>query len=104
MWRWPAVCAYHSHVSEPKPTGPAPARTTVLVLNYNGREHLDECLGSLGTQDVFIPGWPGQPRDEAARDEVWLIDNASTDGSVEHVVRRFPWVRVVESDLVRFDK
>jgi GT2 family glycosyltransferase len=85
-------------VSEPKPTGPAPARTTVLVLNYNGREHLDECLGSLGTQDVFIPGWPGQPRDEAARDEVWLIDNASTDGSVEHVVRRFPWVRVVESD------
>jgi GT2 family glycosyltransferase len=98
MWRWPAVCAYHSHVSEPKPTGPAPARTTVLVLNYNGREHLDECLGSLGAQDVFIPGWPGQPRDEAARDEVWLIDNASTDGSAEHVIGRFPWVRVVESD------
>jgi len=70
----------------------------VLVLNYNGREHLDECLGSLGVQDVFIPGWPGQPRDEAARDEVWLIDNASTDGSVEHVIGRFPWVRVVESD------
>ena len=85
-------------MSEPKPTGPAPARTTVLVLNYNGREHLDECLGSLGAQDVFIPGWPGQPRDAAARDEVWLIDNASTDGSVEHVARRFPWVRVVESD------
>ena len=98
MWRLPAVCAYHSHVNEPKPTGPAPARTTVLVLNYNGREHLDECLGSLGAQDVFIPGWPGQPRDEAARDEVWLIDNASTDGSVEHVVGRFPWVRVVESE------
>jgi GT2 family glycosyltransferase len=70
----------------------------VLVLNYNGREHLDECLGSLGAQDVFIPGWPGQPREEAARDEVWLVDNASTDGSVEHVVGRFPWVRVVESD------
>lgn len=70
----------------------------MLVLNYNGRAHLDDCLGSLGVQDVFIPGWPGQPRDAAARDEVWLIDNASTDGSVEHVADRFPWVRVVESE------
>jgi GT2 family glycosyltransferase len=85
-------------VSEHKTTGLAPARTTVLVLNYNGRDHLDECLGSLGSQDVFIPGWPGQPRDAAARDEVWLIDNASTDGSVERVTQRFPWVRVVESE------
>ena len=62
----------------------------MLVLNYNGREYLDECLGSFGVQDVFIPGWPGQPRDAAARDEIWLIDNASTDGSVEHVAQRFP--------------
>jgi len=83
---------------EPRQTALAPARTTVLVLNYNGGEHLDECLGSLGVQDVFIPGWPGQPRDAAARDEVWVIDNASTDGSVGHVVERFPWVRVVESE------
>src|SRR5512136_73785 len=98
MWRSVALCAYDSYVSEPKPTGPAPARTTVLVLNYNGREHLDECLGSLGAQDVFIPGWPGQPRDEAARDEVWLIDNASTDGSIGHVTERFPWVRAVEGE------
>jgi GT2 family glycosyltransferase len=85
-------------VAEPRQTGLAPARTTVLVLNYNGREHLDDCLGSLGAQDVFIPGWPGQPRDAAARDEIWLIDNASTDGSVRHVAERFPWVRVVESE------
>jgi GT2 family glycosyltransferase len=98
VWRSVALYAYDSHVSEPKTTGPAPARTTVLVLNYNGREHLDECLGSLGAQDVFIPGWPGQPRDATARDEIWLIDNASTDGSVEHVTERFPWVRPVESE------
>jgi GT2 family glycosyltransferase len=85
-------------VSEGKSGGLAPARTTVLVLNYNGREHLEECLGSLGTQDVFVPGWPGQPREAAARDEVWLVDNASTDGSAELVAEKFPWVRVVGSD------
>jgi GT2 family glycosyltransferase len=85
-------------VSEGKSGGLAPARTTVLVLNYNGREHLEECLGSLGTQDVFVPGWPGQPREAAARDEVWLVDNASTDGSAELLAEKFPWVRVVSSD------
>ncbi len=85
-------------MSEGKSAGLAPARTTVLVLNYNGREHLDDCLASLGAQDVFVPGWPGQPREPAQRDEVWLVDNASTDASVEHVTEKFPWVRVVGSD------
>jgi GT2 family glycosyltransferase len=75
-----------------------PARTTVLVLNHNGRDHLDDCLASLGAQDVFVPGWPGQPRDASQRDEVWLVDNASSDGSVERAAEKFPWVRVLSSD------
>jgi GT2 family glycosyltransferase len=86
-------------VNDTRSAGLTAARTTVLVLNHNGREHLDECLGSLGALDVFIPGWPGQPREAAERDEVWLIDDASIDGSVKHVAERFPWVRVVETDI-----
>lgn len=70
-------------------------RTSVLVLGWNGREHLDACLGSLGELDVFVPGEPGRPRDPGAADEVVLVDNGSTDGSVDRVRERFPWVRVL---------
>lgn len=77
------------------PDAAAPARTSVLVLNYDGREHLDDCLGSLGALDVFLPGEPGRPSDPAAADEVVLVDNGSTDGSVARVRERFPWVRVL---------
>ena len=57
-------------------------RVSVLVLNLDGREHLDECLGSLA-ETSFV-----------AREDV-LIDNGSKDGSVAHVRARFPDVRVV---------
>ena len=69
-----------------------------MVLNYNGLDHLDACLDSLGALDVFVPGRPGQPRDPLARDEVWLLDNCSSDASVRHVTRNHPWVRLIESD------
>lgn len=62
--------------------GPA---LSVIVLNYNGRAWLDRCLGSLAAQQ-------GAPTFE-----VILVDNASSDGSAEHVRRRHPTVRVVES-------
>ncbi len=55
-----------------------------LVLNLDGRRHLEACFRSL--------------REEAARDprlEPWLVDNGSRDGSVELVQERFPEVRVV---------
>ena len=78
-----------------------PLRTAVLVLNFNGRHHLDDCLSSLAALDVFAPGRPGVPREGGPRDEVWLVDNASDDGSVDFVRERFPWVRLAvnESNL-----
>jgi GT2 family glycosyltransferase len=54
----------------------------VLVLNWNGRRWLDGCLTAVLGQ--VEPG-----------DEVWLVDNGSSDGSLEHVRRAFPAVRVV---------
>lgn len=56
---------------------------TVVVLNHNGLAHLDECLSTVLAQDM------GQPF------QVMLWDNASADGSVEHVRARFPAVEVV---------
>ena len=57
---------------------------SVLIVNYNGRRYLDACLGALAAQDL--------PRH---RFEVIVADNASTDGSVEHLRRRHPWVHTV---------
>ena len=55
---------------------------SIVVLNYNGRRYLDDCLSSLAAQTF--------------RDfEVIVVDNASTDGSVEHIKANFPWVRLV---------
>jgi len=85
-------------MSDAKPTEEPPGRTTVLVLNYNGQQHLEACLESLGRMDVFVPGSPGVARDRSQRDEVWLVDNASSDNSIALVRARFPWVRVVENE------
>ena len=54
----------------------------MLVLNYNGINHLDDCFRSL--EKINYPNY-----------EIVLIDNASTDGSVEYVQKNFPWVKVV---------
>jgi len=54
----------------------------ILVLNYNGKTFLEECFNSLEKQTYL------------ARD-VYLVDNASVDGSVDYVRMRFPWVRII---------
>jgi GT2 family glycosyltransferase len=57
------------------------------VLNLNGREHLDSCLASLEAQ--------AYPRD---RFEIVLVDNGSTDGSLELVRTAYPRVRMMTFD------
>jgi len=55
---------------------------SIIVPNWNGRPWLDKCLQSLLAQT-------------ARPVEVLLVDNASTDGSPEHVERTYPAVRVL---------
>lgn len=57
---------------------------SVLVLNYNGLEHLEPCFRSL--QELEYP---------ADKLEFVLIDNASRDGSVEFMQAHFPAVKIV---------
>jgi GT2 family glycosyltransferase len=57
----------------------------VLVLNYNGKEHLQECFGSL---EKLVP-----INDYKIR--IICVDNGSTDGSLEYVGREFPWVEII---------
>jgi GT2 family glycosyltransferase len=57
-------------------------KVSVIVLNWNGRKYLPECLDSLATQTF--------------RDfETILVDNGSTDGSAEYVRDNYSWVRLV---------
>ena len=58
---------------------------SVIVLNWNGRHLLGDCLTSL--------------RQQTFRDfEVIVVDNGSTDGSGVFVKDKFPEVRLVELD------
>lgn len=64
-----------------------PPAVSVIVLNYNGLRHLDDCFASLNASD-----YPGD------RLETILVDNASRDDSVSHVRAAFPKVRIVTND------
>jgi GT2 family glycosyltransferase len=58
---------------------------TVIILNWNGRKFLPECLDSVAKQT-----YPGL--------RVLVVDNASTDGSVDFLRREYPHVRLVVND------
>jgi len=55
---------------------------SVVIVNWNGKHLLGECLDSLCAQHVD-------------RVEIILVDNGSQDGSAEYVRERYPDVRVV---------
>lgn len=57
---------------------------SIIITNYNGKHFLDACLSS-----VLQVNYPPD------RYEIILVDNASTDGSVEYVRREFPLVKVL---------
>ena len=56
--------------------------TSVIVINWNGRQHLQACLDALAAQ-------------QGVEFETLVVDNGSTDGSVDFVRAGFPAVRVV---------
>src|SRR3954454_17276525 len=59
---------------------------TVAIVSWNTRDLLARCLDSL------------HPEVERGRAEVWVVDNASSDGSAKLVAERYPWVRLIASD------
>ena len=59
--------------------------TSIIIVNYNGREVLTECLDSLAVLDY--------PQNKL---EILVIDNGSTDDSVQVVKQKYQGVRVIE--------
>jgi N-acetylglucosaminyl-diphospho-decaprenol L-rhamnosyltransferase len=57
----------------------------VAIVSWNTRDLLRRCLDSFAAEV------------DSGRCEVWVVDNASSDGSAEMVRAEFPWVRLEES-------
>ncbi len=60
---------------------------SVIIVNYNVKHFLEQCLASLRRAAGRLDG-PA---------EIIVIDNASRDGSLDYLVPRFPEVRFVAS-------
>lgn len=55
---------------------------SIIIPHWNGKQHLDDCLGSLRRQSF-------------TDFEVILVDNGSTDGSQAYVQAQFPEVQLL---------
>ena len=57
-------------------------KSSIIIVNWNGKAHLPDCLESLNAQTF-------------REFETILVDNGSSDGSLEFVVNHYPWVKTV---------
>jgi len=57
---------------------------SILIVNWNEKTFLGDCLTSLSSQTY-------------QNYEILVIDNASTDSSVEYVSQNFPSVRIIQN-------
>jgi len=60
-------------------------KISVIIVNYNGKKLLEKCLESLFKTDYN-------------NFEVILVDNNSTDGSMEFVTKNYPKIIVIKLD------
>ncbi len=61
------------------------SKVTVIIPNYNGKRFMEDCMEALSAAQ----GCPF---------ELLMVDNGSTDGSVEYVRERYPELKVIALD------
>lgn len=59
-------------------------KVTIIILNWNGKEDTIECLESL--KNINYPNY-----------DILLVDNGSTDGSVEYFSKQYPTIEIIEN-------
>jgi GT2 family glycosyltransferase len=59
---------------------------SIVIVNLNDKDRLKACLESI------------HEKVQALDYEVFVVDNASTDGSAEMVKQSFPWVKLIQND------
>jgi GT2 family glycosyltransferase len=79
----PEQASQKRHSAQVEEISGLPCDLAIVILNYNTRELLRNCLRSV------------EARLHALRMAVWVVDNASTDGSAEMVRREFSHVNLI---------
>ena len=60
-------------------------KLSVVIVSYNVRNYLEQCLQSVQRALEGIEG------------EVFVVDNHSDDDSVVTIREKYPWVRLIEN-------
>jgi GT2 family glycosyltransferase len=60
----------------------------VVIVSYNVRHYLTQCLDSVRHAAELIDG----------EVEVWVVDNASKDDSVHYIQKNYPWVKLIANE------
>lgn len=58
----------------------------ISIINYKTKDLTSDCISGILKQKI------------KTKYEIWLIDNSSNDGSVEFFKKKFPQVKIIESD------
>jgi GT2 family glycosyltransferase len=60
-------------------------KVSIIIVNWNGKHYLDTCLSSILNQTI--------------RDfEIIMVDNASTDGSVDYLKEKYPFIKIIQTN------
>ncbi len=73
------VLDYRTHISEALP------KVEVIIVNYNGIKYIENCLSSLLKTDYPVFS-------------ITVVDNGSTDGSLQIIEDRYPSVKVIKNN------
>lgn len=57
---------------------------SVIIVNYNVKFFLEQCLCSVAEALREVDGW-----------EVFVVDNTSSDGSIAYLSEKFPWAKFI---------
>ena len=58
---------------------------SVVILSWNDKKYLEDCIGSLALANTLRSM------------EIIVVDNASTDGSPEMLLEKFPQVKIIRN-------
>ena len=61
-------------------------KLSVVIVSYNVRRFVEQCLDSV------------HKASEGIETEVFVVDNASQDDTVEPIGKEYPWVRLIAND------
>src|SRR5688572_10611015 len=64
---------------------PGMPRLSIIIVSYNSRHDLDRGLASLASRPPRVDH------------EIVVVDNASPDGSADHIRARWPGIRLIEA-------